>query len=148
MDEAIIKILSMSAELVARGGRLLMIAGGSDRLHFFTIALIFVLLAARLARRKRSGFSQSFSAPNTPANHGPSKHLFERKRIATQKPCPNCGKQLSLSALICDACDYNFLAERPERGQQLLPPPETHDSRHVRAKTRVRKAPTSLRWQS
>jgi hypothetical protein len=40
------------------------------------------------------------------------------------KPCPNCAEELPLSAIICDACDYNFLAARPGRGQKLLPPSE------------------------
>jgi len=109
------------------GGKL-MIGGGPDVLYFSAIALILVLLAARIVKRKRGGFSQSFLAGNTPTNGRATDLFFERKPTARLKPCPNCAEQLSTSALICDACDYNFLAERPGRGQQLLPPPSPHAS--------------------
>ena len=113
MYEAVIKNLSMLAELVSMQGRTLMLDGGSDLLHYSAIALILILLRSRLLKKKRGRFSKPLPAANAPANNRGSDRFFERKRRATRKPCPNCAEQLPMSALICDACDYNFLAARP-----------------------------------
>jgi predicted amidophosphoribosyltransferase len=50
--------------------------------------------------------------------------MFERRQIVALKKCPNCDDQLPLSAVLCDACDYNFLSEMVGHGQKLLPSPE------------------------
>jgi hypothetical protein len=101
-----------------------MIAGNSDILHFAAMALILVLLTARIVKRKRGGFFKSSRARRTSTNKSVADRFFENKRMPALKPCPNCAEQLPLSALVCDACDYNFLAARPERGQKLLLPPQ------------------------
>ncbi|HEX9142670.1 MAG TPA: hypothetical protein VGA09_00265, partial [Candidatus Binatia bacterium] len=38
--------------------------------------------------------------------------IFKRKQTAlpAKKHCPKCAKQLPIQALVCDACDYNFLS--------------------------------------
>jgi hypothetical protein len=129
MYEAIMENFSTLAELVVTAGRTLLIVEGLDILHFSAIALILVLLTARIVKRKHGGFFKSFRARSTSTNNCASDRFFERKRIPALKTCPNCAEQLSLSALICDACDYNFLSARPGRGQKLLPSPEpmTHE---------------------
>jgi hypothetical protein len=129
MYEAIMEHFSSLAKVVVTDGRALMIAGGLDILHFCAIALILVFLTARIAKRKYGSFFKSFVAGSTLANSCASGQFFERRHILALKKCPNCAEQLALSVIICDACDYNFLAERPGRGQNLLPPPEsmTHD---------------------
>jgi hypothetical protein len=134
MYEAAVKNFSALAELVGRVAHILEIAGGSDILRFAAIALILVFLTARIVKKKRGRFPKTFLAGNIPPNHRASDRFFERKRATTLKPCPNCAEQLPLSALICDACDYNFLAARPGRGQQLLPPPHplTHEASEQR----------------
>src|SRR4029077_10488953 len=116
--------LSTLANLVLTDGRMLMIAGNSDILHFAAMALILVLLTARIVKRKRGGFFKSSRARRTSTNKSVADRFFENKRMPALKPCPNCAEQLPLSALVCDACDYNFLAARPERGQKLLLPPQ------------------------
>ena len=107
----------------------LMIAKGSDILHFSATALILVLLTVRIVKRKRGGFFKSSRARSASSINRAADRFFENKRMPAVKPYPNCAEQLPLSALVCDACDYNFLAERPGRGQQLLPPPDptTHE---------------------
>ena len=66
--------------------------------------------------------------------------LFDRSRgpkelsILSFKKCPQCADQLPVSALVCDACDYNFLAGSILR-HKLLPASESgihHESTHVR----------------
>jgi hypothetical protein len=126
MEEAIVENLSNLANLVLTYGNTLMIAEGLD--IFTAVALILVLLAARILKRKRASL-KSFRARGSVTNKRASGRLFESQRSPALKPCPNCAEQLPLSAIICDTCDYNFLAERPGRGQKLLPSsqPITHE---------------------
>ena len=117
------------ANLVLTDGRTLMIPGNSDILHFAAMALILLLLTARMVKRKRGGFFKSSRARSASSINRAADRFFENKRMPAVKPCPNCAEQLPLSALVCDSCDYNFLAARPGRGQGLLPPPNpmTHE---------------------
>jgi hypothetical protein len=92
-------------------------------------ALTVALLAAKMFRRKRI-VSKSFQAHDDFTRKRVGS-LFKSQRTPVLKPCPNCAEQLPLSAIMCDTCDYNFLAERPGRRQVLLQPPnpliyETH----------------------
>lgn len=129
MQEAIMEIFSTLAKQVVTDGNTIMIAGGLNLLHFSAIGLILVFLAARIAKKKYGSLFKSFKAESTLANNCVSGRFFERQHIPALKPCPNCAKQLPLSALICEKCDYNFLAARPGHGQKLLPSPEpmTHE---------------------
>ena len=124
MDEAIVENLSNLASLLLTDGRALMIAGGPEILPIIAVALILVLLVTRIVKRK------TFRARGTVTHKRASGRLFERQRSPELKPCPNCTEQLPLSAIICNTCDYNFLAARPGRGQNLLLPPQpiTHES--------------------
>jgi hypothetical protein len=117
------------AMLLFMDGRTLMLTEGLDTIESSAIALILVLLTARIMKRKHGGFFKSSRGRNTPTNDCAADRLFESKRIPALKPCPTCAEQLPLSALLCPRCDYNFLAERPGRGQKLLPPPQpmTHE---------------------
>ena|SRR5918996_422474 len=103
-------------------GSTFMIAGDVDILHISAIALGLVFLRLRRLN-KRSGGSFESSAKSIPTNNCASARFLDRQRIPALKKCPNCAEQLPLSALLCNACDYNFLATRPGRGQQLLPAP-------------------------
>jgi hypothetical protein len=112
MEEALLENLSNLINVTLTYGQTLMIASGLDLFSFAAGALILVLLAVRIVKRKRS-VRKSFGVRNS-ATSG---------RSPTLKSCPNCAERLALSAIICEACDYNFLAERPGRGQKLLPSP-------------------------
>jgi Uncharacterised protein family UPF0547 len=101
-----------------------MIAVDLNILHTSAIALIVVLLTARIVKKKYGGLWKSLRAGDPLTDHCAAGGFFEGQRIPARKKCPNCAEQLPLSALICDACDYNFLAMRPERGQKLLPSPQ------------------------
>jgi hypothetical protein len=123
MYEAITGNFSTLAKLIVTDGSTLMIAGGLNILHFSAIALILVLLAVRIAKKK------SFTARSDPMDNSTAARFFERRHIPALKKCPNCAEQLPLSTLICDACDYNFLSGMVGHGQKLLPSPEpmTHE---------------------
>jgi hypothetical protein len=115
--------ISTLVKRVLTDGSTLMIAGGMDLFPISALALIVVILAARIVMRKRCSMSQLFRARRTLINNRATGG-FEAKHSPELKPCPNCAEQVPLLALICDACDYNFLAARPGRGQKLLPTPE------------------------
>jgi len=121
MYEALVENILNLANLISTYGSAFMVAEGLDIVSITGIAAILVLLAARIATRKRDA-RKSFRRRGSVTN----RRTFGR-RIKSQpalKPCPNCAEQLSLSAIICGICDYNFLAERPGRGQALLPSPQ------------------------
>jgi len=99
-----------------------MMNDGLEIYYFAAIALIVGLLATRRAKRLKSllasvGFKKTHS----------SDRMFENLRVPAFKKCPNCAAELPLSALICDACDFNFLAGSLYRGNQLLPAPDSLD---------------------
>jgi hypothetical protein len=127
ISEIIVGNFSTSINVMLTYGGTL-IAENPDVLPLSAV-LTLALLTAKMFRRKRS-VSKSFQARDnfTPKRVG---SLFKSQRTPVLKPCPNCAEQLPLSAIMCDTCDYNFLAERPGRRQVLLQPPnpliyETH----------------------
>ena len=116
MEAAIVENLSNLTIFVLTYGSTLMIAGGVNILLLAAVGFILVLLAARIIKRKRRVL-KAFGGRSTTA----SGRFFSNQRSPALKPCPNCGEQLPLSAIICGNCEYNFLAQRPGRGQKLLP---------------------------
>jgi hypothetical protein len=127
MDEAIVENISYLANLVLTYASALVIAEGLD-IFPITAALVFIFLAVRIVKQKRAVL-KFFRARGSVNNKRASGRLFNSQRGPALKPCPNCAAQLPLSAILCDTCDYNFLAERPGRGQKLLPSPQplTHE---------------------
>ena len=124
MDEAIIENLSNCANLVWMYGTRLLIAEDLDTLLIVAVSLMLVLFTAKIMGRKRS-VRKSFRVRRTAPKKRASGRLSKRQRRAVLKPCPSCAEKLPVSAIICDACGYNFLAERPGRGQALLPSPQS-----------------------
>jgi Uncharacterised protein family UPF0547 len=108
--------------LALNAGNLTMNDGLND-FYFAALALVLAFVVARSIKR-RHGSSAESSWPAGSTNDGAVGQILETQRILTQKNCPNCNEQLPLSALICAACDYNFLAARPGRGLKALPAPE------------------------
>jgi hypothetical protein len=122
MDEAILENFSILANLILTHGSALLIVDGLDMLSLTALVLILVLLT-RIVKRKR-GVRTSLGTGGAGTHKRASVRLFENRRSPVLKQCPNCAEQLSLSAIVCDKCDYNFLAERPGRGQRLLSAPQ------------------------
>ena len=129
MYETTMDNFSNLAKLIVTDGRTLMMAEDLNIIYFSAIGLILVFLAVRIATKRYGSFFKSSKAGSAFANDCASGRFFERQRIPTLKKCPNCTEQLPLSALICDACDYNFLSRMVGRGQKFLPSPEpmTHE---------------------
>jgi hypothetical protein len=99
-------LLTLAKPVVTDGITFLM-AEDSNILHISAIALILLFLAARIAIKK----------------HCASDRILESQHTLARKQCPNCAEQLPLVALLCDACDYNFLSGMVGSGQKLLPSP-------------------------
>src|SRR6266567_8938269 len=125
---------SILAKFIVTDGRILMTAGGLDVFYLSAIALIAAFLTVRLMKKKHGSFFKSFRARSSFKNTGVSDRFFESNHIPALKKCPNCPEQLPLSALICEACDYNFLSGMVGRGQKFLPSPEpmTHEGSNQR----------------
>lgn len=91
----------------------------SDFVCYALIAAILGLLVAR-GWRKHAMTSLGNDLPAT------FKKSFGRQKDLAAlafKKCPQCADQLPLSALVCDVCDYNFLASSILR-HKLLPAPD------------------------
>lgn len=118
MDEAIME------NLLNLANRVLILGGDLDSLRIIAVALLLVFLVARIVKRKHGGLLKFLRAWGTVTNK-----RGRLQRSPALKPCPNCAEQLPLATIICNICDYNFLAERPGRGQRSLPPPKpmTHE---------------------
>jgi hypothetical protein len=124
MWEAIVTEFSAVAPLLEMDGITAMITEGSNILYFTAILLIFVAFTARIVRGRYSSFFSFLAVGRWYTNDRAYDRMFERRQIAALKKCPNCAEQLPLSAVLCDACDYNFLSEMVGHGQKLLPSPE------------------------
>jgi hypothetical protein len=107
------------AKLVLMDSSSAMTAESIDILPIAAIALILVFFRLRIVNQNPARLAKSVRAESTC-----SGRFLQRQRIPALKNCPNCAEELPLSAIICETCDYNFLAERPGRSQNLLPPPQ------------------------
>lgn len=129
MYEAISQILSLLT-LVVTNGSTRIIDGDSDILHFLAIALILAFLTARIASKKDGSFFKWFVAG---AFLGiialPVAIAIKRQHfLSVLKKCPKCAEQLPVSALVCDACEYNFISRIVGHGHKLLASPKTSGS--------------------
>jgi hypothetical protein len=93
-------------------------------LHFSAIALIIAFLTARIASKKDGSFFKWFVAGAIFGIIALPVAIFKKQHLAlpSLKKCPNCTEQLALSALFCDACNYNFLSRMVGHHHRLLPP--------------------------
>jgi hypothetical protein len=82
--------------------------------------LLMKHLTTRIAGKKAGSFKPFREAV-------PSRiwfNFFEKQPLSrTHKNCPNCAAQVPLSALLCDACDFNFIASIASHRHKLLNPP-------------------------
>lgn len=84
------------------------------------IALILALLAGRMANKKATTFFKRRRIKNAL----PGAILRKRSALPTAKKCPNCSDNQPMAALVCDACDYNFLSGTVGSRLKLLQAPE------------------------
>jgi hypothetical protein len=77
------------------------------------------ILAVIIGRKRDGGFSQWVLS-------GAAIGIVEKTQdmdLLALKKCPECAEQLSLSALLCDRCNYNFLSGSVAHRHKLLPAP-------------------------
>jgi hypothetical protein len=91
-------------------GVTIMIAESSNIFYFSAIALILTFLTARFKWLLGGALIGL---------------IARRQHVALPelKKCPKCSDPVPLSALICDACDYNFLSRTVGHRHKLLPAP-------------------------
>jgi hypothetical protein len=112
-----------------------MMTDGINIYYFPAVALIVALLFTWGVKRNYRGFFKSFLASTGLKKSYASDRMFENLRVPAFKTCPNCEGQLPLSALLCGACDFNFLAGSLCRGNKMLPAPEAFDDHASRPET-------------
>lgn len=98
-----------------------MITGGFGL--YCLLALILVVVAAWIGKTRFSFVFKSYTAGIALINNLIAERLFAAKTIPVQKNCPNCAEPTPISALFCDACEYNFLSEMVGTRQKSLPAP-------------------------
>lgn len=88
-------------------------------IYYYVLALILIALAiTRSARKHNTRLQRIFSR----AFNNSSKTDYLHSALKT---CPKCAVQLPLSTLVCESCDYNFLAGCVGTRHKLLPAPES-----------------------
>jgi uncharacterized membrane protein len=124
MYEPISQILSLVTLAVTNGSTL--IDGDAEILHFLAIALLLAFLTARIASRKDGSFFTWFVAGAFLGIIALPVAIFKRQHVLSAlKKCPKCAEQLPVSALVCDACEYNFISRIVGHGHKLLASPKT-----------------------
>ena len=128
MYEPISQILSL-VTLTVTNGSTIMIDGDSYILHFLAIALLVAFLTARIASKKDGSFFKWFVAGAFLGIIALPAAIFKRQHVLSAlKKCPKCAEQLPVSALVCDACEYNFISRIVGHGHKLLASPKTSGS--------------------
>ena len=101
-----------------------MTAENIDIINFFMPAIILMFLIAMAGDKKPGGVFKALVMGGAFSNDCTVDRMFEKQHITSSKKCPNCEEHLPLSALICEACDYNFLSGMVGYGNRLLAAPE------------------------
>ena len=99
-----------------------MITSSAEISFLLALAVTLIVLATRLVKHPIGVFFKSRTADML-INNAISERLFAAKTIPLQKNCPHCAEATPISALICDACDYNFLSGTVGTKQKSLPAP-------------------------
>jgi hypothetical protein len=83
--------------------------------------IVMKLIGTKLAGKKPDSFkSVRKTVPSRMRLNFSGKQPLSRM----YKNCPNCAAQVPLAALLCDACEHNFIA-MPSYRHKLLSPPKT-----------------------
>jgi len=104
-------------------GSIFMIAGGVGLYLLLALVLILILGAAWTRKIPVGSFFKSITGSVVLKTELVAEQFFPAKRIPAQKNCPHCAEPTPISALFCDACDYNFLSGMVGTRQKALPVP-------------------------
>jgi len=101
---------------------------GTSIFRLLTIALTLAFLTAGIARNKGGSFLKWFLAGALVGIIALPIAIFKREKVASpaQKQCPKCAEQLPMQAVVCDACDYNFLSMTAGNQHKPMPPHGEH----------------------
>lgn len=103
-------------------------------LDIFLYAAILPTLAVLIVRIARNTAGSVLSASLLGAlekGYGKKDHFAG----PALKKCPKCAEELQLSALVCDTCDYNFLAGSVTYRHKMLPAPSEPLANEVSGQT-------------
>jgi hypothetical protein len=92
--------------------------------HFAAAAIVLIVLISRIGNRKPGGVFKALINGRVFSKDCAADRMFEKQQIVASKKCPNCAEPLPLSAIICEACDYNFLSGMVGYSNRLLAAPE------------------------
>ena len=90
-----------------------------DIVLYAAIVPILAMLIVRIARENAGSALRASLSEALKKGCGKKDHFAG----PALKKCPKCNEQLQLSALVCDACDYNFLAGSVTHRHKMLPAP-------------------------
>ena len=82
-----------------------------------------IIFAARLAKEPVKAFFKSYRNGNARISNVFVQRLVSAGPNAAHKKCPHCAESIAISALFCDACEYNFLSGTIGSRQKSLPAP-------------------------
>ena len=95
-----------------------------EMIALLLIASLLVMLAVRKAVRTDTSVFNLSLAKLFKEKFGRSSAVL----MSALKSCPKCTKQLALSTLVCDNCEYNFLSMTIGHRHKLLPAPDAAPS--------------------
>jgi hypothetical protein len=98
-----------------------MIIGGFG--FYQLLALILIMVAAWTAKKPIAAFFKSYPTSRAFTHNLLAARWLAPKPILAQKNCPHCAVPMPISALFCDACDYNYLSGSLGTRQKSLPAP-------------------------
>ena len=90
-----------------------------DIVLYAAILPTLAVLIMRIARNKPDRFLGASLPGVLQRGYGKKDHFAG----PALKKCPKCSEDLQLSALVCDTCDYNFLAGSVAHRHKMLPAP-------------------------
>jgi hypothetical protein len=91
----------------------------SDIFLYAALVPIVAILIERIGRNSAGSILRTSLPAALHKGYGKKDHFAG----PALKKCPKCAEQLQLSALVCDACDYNFLAGSVTHRYKMLPAP-------------------------
>lgn len=106
---------------------------GLSFFQYLLVGWVLVLLAARMAKKKIGDFLAKRLRGGAWLNYPLPGGMFEKNHLLSSKKCPSCAAQLPLSALFCEACEYNFLSGAVGFRNKLLPSSESVEE-HARSR--------------
>ena len=133
MHEAILRNFSSVATLISSNVDSPLEAENLIILAVSLTSLILASVTATIASKKDGGYFKWFVAGGLCSIVALPMAIRKQQPVAPLpllKHCPNCPEQVSISALVCESCDYNFLSGRVGHRHKLLPhyEPRAHDA--------------------